>query len=82
MTPAEGARAFLDISQTLPQLLPSVPVLSRAYAISSQHRVGAYDCVYVALAERECCPFITADDRLVKNLQPQFPFILALSSLP
>lgn len=82
ITPAEGARALLDISQTLPLLLPSLPLLGRAYALSSQARIGAYDCVYMALAEREGCPFITADDKLVRNLQKQFPFIIALSSLP
>jgi predicted nucleic acid-binding protein len=82
ITPAEGARAFFDVAQTLPLLLASLPVLVRAYAISSQARIGVYDCVYVALAEREGCPFITADDKLVKNLQQQFPFIVALSSMP
>lgn len=82
ITPAEGARALLDISQTLPLLLPSLPLLVRAYALSSQARIGAYDCVYVALAEREGCPFVTADDRLVRNLQQQFSIIIALSSLP
>ena len=51
ITPAEGLRALLDISQTLPLLVPSLPLLRRAYTISSQNRVGAYDCVYVALAD-------------------------------
>jgi predicted nucleic acid-binding protein len=82
LTPVQGAQALLDLLQTLPQLFPIVPLLPRAYAISSQARIGAYDCLYVALAEREGCPFITADDRLVKNLQTQFPFILSLASLP
>jgi len=45
-------------------------------------RVGVYDCLYVALAEREGCELITADDKLVKNLQPHFPFIVPLASLP
>jgi predicted nucleic acid-binding protein len=45
-------------------------------------RVGIYDCLYVALAERETCELITADDKLVKNLQPLFPFIVALAALP
>jgi len=34
------------------------------------------------LAEREKCELITADDKLLKNLQPQFPFLVLLSSLP
>jgi predicted nucleic acid-binding protein len=61
---------------------PCLPLLPRAYAISSQARIGVYDCVYVALAERESCEFITADDKLVKNLQGQFPFIMPLASMP
>ena len=40
------------------------------------------DCLYVALAESEHCEFVTADDKLVKNLQLYFPFILSLGSLP
>ena len=35
-----------------------------------------------ALAEREGCLFITADDKLVRNLQGRFPFIVPLASLP
>jgi predicted nucleic acid-binding protein len=40
------------------------------------------DCLYVALAEREKCGMVTADDKLLRNLQPTFPVILALASLP
>jgi predicted nucleic acid-binding protein len=50
--------------------------------ISSQARIGVYDCLYVALAQREGCEFLTADDRLIRVLQPSYPFIIALSSLP
>jgi len=39
------------------------------YEISSQFRIGAYDCLYVALAQRETCDLATADDKLVRNLQ-------------
>ncbi len=42
--------------------------------ISSAARIGVYDCLYVALAEREKCELVTADDKLIKNLQPSFPF--------
>ena len=67
---------------TLPQLIPALPLLPRAHAISSQWRVGVYDCLYVALAERQSCQLVTADDKLLKNLQPHFPFIVSLASLP
>src|SRR5438128_1460036 len=64
-----------DVLTTLPDLHPSLPLLLRACEISSQMRVGIYDCLYVALAEREGCELITADDKLVKSLQPHFPFL-------
>jgi predicted nucleic acid-binding protein len=63
-------------------LSPYRPLLSRAVAISSALRCGVYDCLYVALAEREGCEFITADDKLLKNLGAQFPFIVSLASMP
>ena len=34
-----------------------------------------YDCIYVALAEREQCELVTSDARLVKNM-PEFPILL------
>jgi predicted nucleic acid-binding protein len=78
-----GIVHLADVLRTLPRLYPSLPdLLPRAFEIASQYRIGVYDCLYVALAEREGCEFVTADDRLVKNLRGQFPFILPLASLP
>jgi predicted nucleic acid-binding protein len=71
-----------DVLQKLPALNVSLPFLLRAADISSKERVGIYDCLYVALAEREQCEFVTADDKLINRLQPTFPFIVALLSLP
>ena len=82
ITPAQGAAAIRDVLKLLPRLELSLPLLPRAYAISSQARVGVYDCIYVALAEREKCELVTADDKLVKNLQGYFSFIVPLASLP
>ena len=80
--PPEGGRRLADILRTLPQLHANLPLLPRAFEISSNMHIGVYDCLYVALAERERCQLVTADDRLVRNVQPQFPFIIPLSSLP
>jgi predicted nucleic acid-binding protein len=41
-----------------------------------------YDCLYLALAEREGCELVTADDKLVKSLQARFRFILPLALVP
>ena len=73
---------WADILSTPPQLDPSSPLLPRAISISSAARIGIYDCLYVALAEREGCELVTSDDKLVKKLQPSFPFIVSLASLP
>lgn len=82
ITPAEEASFVADLMAELPDLQPSVPLVARAYAISSGTRQGVYDCVSVALAERAGCELVTADDKLIKNLRAQFPFIVSLASLP
>src|SRR3990172_9487265 len=71
-----------DVLTTPPQLAPTTPLLLRVSGIVAAFRISVYDCLYVALAEREKCEFITADDKLVKNLQAQFPFIVPLAALP
>jgi len=77
------SKVFLtDILKTAPRFHPFYPLLPRACDISSNMRVGVYDCLYVAFAEQEGCEFITADDRLVRNLQRAYPFIVSLASLP
>ncbi len=71
-----------EIFTTIPHLHSYLPLLRKAISISSAARIAVYDCLYVALAERQGCELITADDRLVRNLGQQFPFIIALSSMP
>jgi predicted nucleic acid-binding protein len=73
---------ILSVLSIPPALQLYDPLLLRATDMSSQTRGGFYDCLYVALAEREQCQLATADDKLVRKLQPQFPFIVPLSSLP
>jgi predicted nucleic acid-binding protein len=65
LTPPEGSEALTDILQVLPQLHGSLSLLPRAFEISSQARIGVYDCLYLALAERENIPLITADQKLL-----------------
>jgi|GEM_PF-6708876 len=48
----------------LPVLFDSVALLERAFQISLQARIGAYDYLYLALAEDQQCQFLTADARL------------------
>ncbi len=81
IVPVGYAKGFLaDIMQTPPALHPYLSLLARTTAISSETRLGVYDCVYVALAERERCEVVTADLRLVNVLQKDFPFVIPLSA--
>ncbi|MDZ4686016.1 MAG: type II toxin-antitoxin system VapC family toxin [Planctomycetaceae bacterium] len=68
------------ISGTAPDLFSHIPLLARAFDLASQFRIGVYDCLYFALAEREQCELVTADQRLVSSLGSQFP-IVSLGSL-
>ena len=82
ISPRQAGISLADVLLTCPNLHVYMPLLSRAVSISSQARIGVYDCLYVVLAQREGCEFLTADDRLIRTLQPSYPFITALSSLP
>jgi predicted nucleic acid-binding protein len=78
----DAVTRLIDVLTTSPILIPSLSLLLRAADISSTSRVGVYDCLYVALGEREGCELVTADTRLQANLKPTFPFIIDLPSLP
>jgi predicted nucleic acid-binding protein len=78
LSPQDGANGFMQMLGTLPEIHESLPPLPRAYELSSQYRIGAFDCIYVALAEREQCPLVTSDERLIRTL-PGFPIIPLLS---
>jgi predicted nucleic acid-binding protein len=78
----QAAGLLAVVMMTCPPQHPYQPLLQRATAISSQARIGVYDCLYVALAEREKCELVTADAKLISKLQGQFPFIVPLISVP
>jgi predicted nucleic acid-binding protein len=76
--PLEALRRFNLVARTLPLLQSYLPLLPRAIELSSSERVGVYDCLYVALAEREQSKVVSADQRLVNS----FPsVVLPLSSV-
>lgn len=82
INPGELAIHVADILSTTPRLEPTSPLLQRVAEIVATFRISIYDCLYVALAEREACDFVTADEKLVKKLQAQFPFLVSLAALP
>src|SRR5262245_51915113 len=63
VTKGQALSLWLDIMATGVPMHPSYSLFPRAISISSDVGVGVYDCLYAALAEREGCDFVTADDR-------------------
>ncbi|MCI0641077.1 MAG: type II toxin-antitoxin system VapC family toxin [Gemmataceae bacterium] len=80
--PGDADVFFRQFLSQLPPLVAGIPLLPRALEIAKQFRQTVYDCLYIALAEREACELVTADDKLVKAVQPTLPFVVSLSSLP
>ena len=78
----QASLLYADIMRTSPRLHSSLPLINRSIEISSAARCNVYDCLYVALAEREGCQLLTSDARLLGVLQEQFPFIIPLTLLP
>ncbi len=76
----EAKTLYAAISANVPALHPYLPLMPRAGEIASRYRVALYDCLYIALAERESCEVVTGD-RGITSLRLQFSFIVPLSSL-
>jgi len=69
----EEAREAIQDLLALPFVLFDVaPIAERAFAMARQHNQGAYDCLYVALAEREGGALWTGDRRLYNALHASF----------
>ena len=64
--------------------LPLVPVRDRALAIAFELEQPVYDCFYLAWAERQEVPLVTADIRLLSRVEgtPFADRCLRLSEVP
>jgi predicted nucleic acid-binding protein len=49
------------------ELIPMLTLLEPATRLAIQPDHAAYDCTYLALAEREGCKLVTADKRLIRK---------------
>lgn len=79
LTAEVGVAHFTALLKELPEIHASLPLLPRAYELSSQMRLGVFDCLYISLAEREQCQVVTADQRIIQL----FPAVaIALELLP
>lgn len=80
ISPPEADRAFELVSESGIDLRPTVPLLTRAMEIARRLDHPVYDCVYLALADREQASFVTADRRLLRRV-PSRTFRVAVVDL-
>jgi predicted nucleic acid-binding protein len=73
----DGANALHRLVRQISSYSPSLPLLTRAYEISSTVRIGFYDCIYLSLAEQLSCQLITSDAKL-----RIFPHVVLLGDVP
>jgi len=82
LTIDEAREATRDLL-ALPFVLCDVTAIAdRAFAIAHQHQQRAYDCLYVALAERDGIELWTGDERLYNALHAQHPFVRWIADYP
>jgi predicted nucleic acid-binding protein len=58
------------------ELLPTRSLLEAATRIAIGLDHPAYDCLYLTLAAENGCPFVTADERLLRKLDQRRPRLL------
>jgi predicted nucleic acid-binding protein len=66
---SEADRALGVLVESGLVVCPAQPLLARALAMAQQLAHPVYDCVYLALAERERATLITADERLLDRIK-------------
>jgi predicted nucleic acid-binding protein len=68
VAPGQLAAAAERLPDWLDQIHPVRPLLPRAVSIARELDHPVYDCVYLALAEREAAALVTADLRLLARV--------------
>jgi len=81
ITAGEARQLLETLGADLPRLALTVHLASRAGGICQYLRKSFYDCLYMALAEEEQVELITADTKLVRAAQPDYPYVVDLASL-
>ncbi len=67
MAAETAAAAVHEIVKAFEELVPVSALRDRALAIAVELQHPAYDCFYLALAERSTSRLVTADERLIRR---------------
>jgi predicted nucleic acid-binding protein len=73
LTPAEATARAVAVAEMAVETVALASLIEPAFAISLRNDRSVYDALYVALALREGCQFVTADRRLYNSLSPAYP---------
>ena len=82
LVPGNSSLHLHDLQMIRVPLFSSFPLLDRAIAIVLTTRLQLFASLYVALAEREQCQLLTADQKLLRAARRHFSFVVPLASIP
>ena len=54
---------------------PSYDLIGITFKIARKYNLSTYDCIYIALAEREGCDFYTGDKKLLHGTKTHLPWV-------
>jgi len=77
----EAAESCADFLALGLDLHPAPPLVAAAMKLAAAERHSVYDMLYLALAMRRGCEFITADKKMVNKVSARFPFVRWLGGL-
>ncbi len=78
---ASAAQSYEDFMGLALELHAAQSIAAAAFGIAIAARHPLYDSFYLALAQKEHCEFLTADQALIRKLSGRFPFIRPLGTL-
>lgn len=77
--PTSDAQAIIaDFLIVELELTPTSGLLNEAYQLAIAYKRTVYDSMYLALAGREQCPFVTADEKLFNAVSGAIPGVILL----
>jgi len=82
ITSVEAIQHLADILRNAPVFFPSLPLADQTFQLALKDQRAVYDLLYLALAQQEKFDLVTADNALVRQLQPIYGCLVTLSSLP
>lgn len=78
---AEAAASFTDFLDLGVPLQSSSAIAEEALNIANAVQHAVYDTLYVSLALKNRCEFITADEKLFQKFSPKYPVITLLRTI-